>query len=140
MLILSKEIGGSTGSGRPKVISGNAGNDRSKVISGSAGNNRSKVISGGTGNSSGSSSSGNSGSSNNSDCFVATAAYGTPLQYEIQVLRNWRDNTLRYNSIGRQFIAFYYKVGPSLADFIKKYPIFKAPVRTIVKSIIRFMK
>lgn len=128
MLILSKEIGGNTGSGRPKVISGNAGN------------NRSKVISGGTGNSSGSSSSGNSGSSNNSDCFVATAAYGTPLQYEIQVLRNWRDNTLRYNSIGRQFIAFYYKVGPSLADFIKKYPIFKAPVRTIVKSIIRFMK
>jgi len=119
---MSKVIGGNTGSGRPKVISGGTGNG------GSSNHNQS------------SNSSNNSSSSNNSDCFVATAAFGTPLQPEIQVLRNWRDDTLRYTSFGRKFISNYYKFGPILANFIHKYPVFKVPVRTVVKLIIRLMK
>lgn len=115
----------------------------SKVIGGSTGSGRSKVIPGGTGNSNTSSNDQQNQNSNNSgcaDCFVATAAFGTPLQYEIQVLRDWRDNTLRYTGVGRKFIATYYKFGPVVANFIRKYPVFKAPVRGVVKTIIRFMK
>lgn len=118
----------------------------SKVIGGSTGSGRGKVIPGGTGsggsssNSSSSNSQRRTSSSNNSDCFVATAAFGTPLQHEIQVLRDYRDNTLRYTDAGRKFIATYYKVGPSIANFIRKYPAFQAPVRGAVKMIIRFMK
>lgn len=115
----------------------------SKVIGGNTGNGRSKVISGGTGNGGSNSNQQeyrSSKNSNNSDCFVATAAFGTPLQHEIQVLRDWRDNTLRYTSTGRKFIATYYKFGPIVANFIRSYPAFKAPVRGVVKAIIRFMK
>lgn len=116
----------------------------SKVIGGSTGSGRGKVIPGGTGsgdsNSSSNSSQQRTSSSNNSDCFVATAAFGTPLQYEIQLLRDYRDNKLRYTGSGRKFISTYYKVGPTVANFIRKYPVFQAPVRGMVKMIIRFMK
>lgn len=114
---MSKYIGGSTGSGNKKVIPGDTSNQSTQSYQ----SNRSKQ-------------------SNQSDCFVATAAFGTPLQYEIQVLRNWRDNTLRYTGTGRKFIAAYYKLGPSVAECIRKYPVFKAPVRGVVKVIIRLMK
>lgn len=139
---MSKVIGGSTGKARPKVIPGGIGTSGS----GTNQQGRSKVIPGGTGNGGsganqhGTRNSNNSNSSNNSDCFVATAAFGTPLQHEIQVLRDWRDQSLRYTSSGRKFIKGYYKFGPIVASFINKYPVFKAPVRYVVKCIIRLIK
>ncbi|TCI77912.1 hypothetical protein EVJ20_08110 [Exiguobacterium sp. SH0S1] len=139
---MSKVIGGSTGQARPKVIPGGTGNSGS----GTNQQGRPKVIPGGTGNSSsstnqqGTRNSNSSNSSNNSDCFVATAAFGTPLQDEIQVLRDWRDRSLRYTSGGRKFITGYYKFGPIVANFIRRYPVLKAPVRYMIKGIIYFIK
>ncbi|MCC7536089.1 MAG: hypothetical protein IT379_07745 [Deltaproteobacteria bacterium] len=51
-------------------------------------------------------------------CFVATAAYGSPLAEEIGVLRRFRDRHLMTNEPGRAFVAVYETVGPHLARVI----------------------
>ncbi len=42
----------------------------------------------------------NPGGSSRGGCFVATAAYGTPLASEIDPLRIWRDGMLLDNALG----------------------------------------
>ena len=54
------------------------------------------------------------------DCFIATAVYGTPLNEEIQILRNYRENYLRENFLGRIFISTYEVVGPVAASYINR--------------------
>jgi signal recognition particle receptor subunit beta len=63
-------------------------------------------------------------------CFIATAAYGTPMAEEIQILRELRDEYLLTNSLGQTFVDFYYKVSPPTAEFITEHPSLKPIVRT----------
>jgi cold shock CspA family protein len=55
-----------------------------------------------------------------SGCFIATAAYGTPTANEIDVLRAFRDKSLRGTLIGEVFISAYYSASPPVADYIEK--------------------
>jgi hypothetical protein len=63
-------------------------------------------------------------------CFIATAAYGTPMAGGIQILREFRDEYLLTNPIGQAFVDFYYRVSPPIADFITEHPGLKPIVRT----------
>jgi hypothetical protein len=54
------------------------------------------------------------------DCFIATAAFGSPLEPHVHVLRDLRDRYLLTNSIGKAFVALYHKFSPPIADFIAK--------------------
>ena len=62
-------------------------------------------------------------------CFIATAAYGTPLHPHINVLREFRDKHLITNKPGRTLTNLYYKYSPPIANFISKYKILKIAVR-----------
>jgi hypothetical protein len=62
-------------------------------------------------------------------CFIATAAYGTPMAEEVQILREFRDKYLLTNPLGRAFVDFYYTVSPPIAEFITEYPVLKPIVR-----------
>jgi len=62
-------------------------------------------------------------------CFIATAAYGTPMAEEIQILREFRDEYLLTNSLGKGLVEFYYKVSPPMAEFISEHPTLKPIVR-----------
>jgi alpha-tubulin suppressor-like RCC1 family protein len=62
-------------------------------------------------------------------CFIATAAYGTPMAEEIQILREFRDEYLLTNPLGQAFVDFYYKVSPPIAEFITEHPSLKPIVR-----------
>jgi len=62
-------------------------------------------------------------------CFIATAAYGTPMAEEIQVLREFRDQYLLTNPLGQAFVDFYYRVSPPMAEFITEHPGLKPIVR-----------
>lgn len=62
-------------------------------------------------------------------CFIATAAYGTRMAKEIKILEKFRDNILLSNHYGKAIVNFYYKVSPSIADFIGKHDILRAIVR-----------
>jgi hypothetical protein len=62
-------------------------------------------------------------------CFIATAAYGTPMAEEVQILREFRDKYLLTNPPGRAFVDFYYRVSPPIAEFITEHPVLKPIVR-----------
>jgi alpha-tubulin suppressor-like RCC1 family protein len=62
-------------------------------------------------------------------CFIATAAYGTPMAQEIQILREFRDEYLLTSLLGRAFVDFYYRVSPPIAEFITEHPGLKPIVR-----------
>jgi len=70
-----------------------------------------------------------SGRAGGGGCFIATAAYGTPLAEEIEVLRQFRDEYLLTNPPGRLFVSVYYRSSPPLADFIDDHPALKPMVR-----------
>jgi hypothetical protein len=63
-------------------------------------------------------------------CFIATAAYGTPMAGEIGILREFRDEYLLTNAVGQAFVDFYYRVSPSIAEFISEHPSLRSIVRT----------
>ncbi|MGA8850048.1 MAG: CFI-box-CTERM domain-containing protein [Dehalococcoidia bacterium] len=69
-------------------------------------------------------------------CFIATAAYGTPMAEEIQVLREFRDEYLLTNPVGKAFVDFYYKVSPPIAEFITEHPSLKPIVRAVLMPIV----
>jgi len=62
-------------------------------------------------------------------CFIATAAYGTPIAEEIQVLRDFRDEYLLTNPAGKTLVEFYYRLSPPIAEFITEHPSLKPIVR-----------
>jgi len=73
-------------------------------------------------------------------CFIATAAYGTPLAPEINVLREWRDFKLRKSVGGRMFVKVYYVVSPSIALIIAKSEQLKYLTRKTLTPIVEYFK
>jgi hypothetical protein len=64
-----------------------------------------------------------------SPCCTATAAYGTPMAQEITILRQFRDEYLLTNPVGKTLVGFYYRVSPPVAEFITEHPSLKPIVR-----------
>lgn len=62
-----------------------------------------------------------SGGRRKDHCFIATAAYGSPLSKEVQILRHFRDDYLIKTELGRHFIKIYYEYSPPVADFVAQY-------------------
>jgi hypothetical protein len=71
----------------------------------------------------------NFGESGFLQCFIATAAYGTPMAEEIGILREFRDEYLLTNPVGKALVNFYYRLSPPVAEFITEHPILKPIVR-----------
>lgn len=53
-------------------------------------------------------------------CFIATAAYGSYMHQDVDVLRKFRDKYLLTNELGRDFVAFYYENSPAIAEIIRE--------------------
>jgi hypothetical protein len=69
-------------------------------------------------------------------CFIATAAYGTPLASEIGVLRRFRDRYLASNVLGRVFVDIYFNVGPKLANIVRGSEALRAATRTLLTPVV----
>jgi glucose/arabinose dehydrogenase len=69
-------------------------------------------------------------------CFIATAAFGSPLAQEVQTLRDFRDRYLAPNAPGRAFIAAYYRISPPIAAIIRRHPVLQAVVRQLLRPLV----
>ena len=52
-------------------------------------------------------------------CFIATAAFGTSMAKEVEILCKFRDKYLLSNNPGRKFVKLYYKYSPPIANRIR---------------------
>lgn len=68
-------------------------------------------------------------------CFIATAAYGTPMEPQVQSLRELRDRYLLPNPAGRAFVRFYYRNSPALADGIRRNETARWAVRVMLRPM-----
>jgi hypothetical protein len=71
-----------------------------------------------------------------SPCFVATAAYGTPLAGEVGALRRFRDRHLRTNAFGRALTGAYDELGPPAANAIRESEILRTVARMVVSRFV----
>lgn len=66
-------------------------------------------------------------------CFIATAAFGSPLAWELKMLRGFRDKVLLKKSLGRIMVSMYYTISPPIAKFIAR----RGQLRIFVRSLIK---
>jgi uncharacterized caspase-like protein len=70
------------------------------------------------------------------DCFIATAAYGEPWDERVTTLRRFRDSVLAKSSLGRNFVAAYYRHSPPIADAIRERPWARTLVRVALAPVV----
>ena len=71
-------------------------------------------------------------------CFIATAAFGSPMAGQVEILRQFRDGYLLTNALGQKFVAWYYCNAPVAASYIKDKPLAKMVVRAALYPLIGF--
>jgi hypothetical protein len=74
-----------------------------------------------------------------SACFIATAAYGSPLAPEVTVLSQFRDDVLTASAVGRFLVHIYYCVSPPIASAIDSRESMKFAVRKLLHPIVRIV-
>jgi uncharacterized repeat protein (TIGR01451 family) len=69
-------------------------------------------------------------------CFIATAAYGSPLEPHVMALRQFRDRYLQLTAPGRAFIRFYYRHSPPIAAVIAEHEWLQFLVRMLLTPLV----
>ena len=70
-------------------------------------------------------------------CFIATAAYGTPMAKDVLVLRQFRDDYLMTSLPGRVMMGVYYRLSPPIAKAIEHSPQARAIVRGLLRPVVQ---
>jgi uncharacterized repeat protein (TIGR01451 family) len=69
-------------------------------------------------------------------CFIATAAYGSPMHEHVETLRRFRDRFLLPNRPGRAIVRLYYRYSPTAARYLSSRPWLRAAVRWALAPLV----
>ena len=73
-------------------------------------------------------------------CLIATAAFGTELAPQVQMLREVRENKVLDTQVGTTFLSgfnqFYYSFSPTIADLERQSPLFKEVVKLLITPLL----
>jgi hypothetical protein len=78
--------------------------------------------------------------SDNGNCFIATATYGSDLEPEVKLLKQFRDKHLLTNEPGKAFVDLYYHYSPPLAKIISDHEELRNVSRTILHPLVYSVK
>jgi uncharacterized repeat protein (TIGR01451 family) len=76
----------------------------------------------------------------NCDCAIATAAHGSPLAADVEILRVFRDRYLMTSTAGRAFVKWYYRTSPPVANFIRRHEWARSVSRAALTPMTAFAK
>lgn len=62
-------------------------------------------------------------------CFIATAAFGSPMHPYVITLQDFRDRYLMPNRAGRKLVNLYYKYSPYIAELITNHKSLRTVIR-----------
>lgn len=79
---------------------------------------------------------GDSSGSGGGPCFIASAAYGTPMAGDVEVLRSVRDAYLLDSAAGAALVDAYYRVSPAIANAVAQSPVLAAAVRVALVPVV----
>jgi len=73
-------------------------------------------------------------------CLIATAAFGSELSTQVQMLREVRDTQIMNTQVGAMFLSgfnqFYYSFSPTIADMERQSPAFKDFVKITITPLL----
>ena len=80
------------------------------------------------------------GGTDGGGCLIATAAYGSEMAPQVQLLREIRDGKVMGTASGAAFMAgfnqLYYSFSPTVADLERQHPAFKEAVRLAITPML----
>ncbi|MDK9706515.1 MAG: GDSL-type esterase/lipase family protein [Desulforhopalus sp.] len=79
---------------------------------------------------------GGGGGGDDSSCFIATAAFGSPVEKQVMILREFRNACLLSNAPGRWLVKTYYHYSPAAADFIRQHDTARLIARVLLYPLV----
>jgi len=75
-----------------------------------------------------------------SDCLIVTATFGSPMAGEVQLVRDFRDDTIKQDYLGSRYVtalnALYYSFSPAVARAIDENPSVKPVMRLVLVPLL----
>ena len=73
-------------------------------------------------------------------CFVATAAYGSVLANDVEMLRRFRDMLLRKSVLGELAVEAYYTFGPPVAGVVGESDLLRETARDVLTPVVSWAR
>jgi hypothetical protein len=73
-------------------------------------------------------------------CFVATAAYGSRMASDVELLRHFRDAMLESSVLGELAVETYYTFGPPVAGVVGESEFLRALARDVIAPLVARVK
>ncbi|HEX7837980.1 MAG TPA: fibronectin type III domain-containing protein [Kofleriaceae bacterium] len=73
-------------------------------------------------------------------CFIATAAYGSVLANDVEMLRRFRDRMLKRSVLGELAVETYYTFGPTVAGVVGESDLLRSSARDLLAPVVSWVR